>query len=78
MAHAGGGPGPGQEPLEPLIGAAGNDYVMDLLSREHPQTAIQKIQKRASLHHPLCAPLLGLVDQLGVTYAGGRENQGRL
>lgn len=57
-------------PFEPLIGAAGVDFVSDTLSGEHPQGAIRKIQGRCSMQHPLVEPLLGLVDELGVSRAG--------
>ena len=44
-------------------------YVATTLGSERPQIAIRKIQARTSLSNPLCAPLLGMIDKLGLTRA---------
>ena len=51
-----------------MLAATGMQFVAETLSSEHPQTAIRKIQARASLAG-LCQPLCGLVDHLGISRA---------
>ncbi len=45
------------------------NFVATTLGSEHPRVAVPKIQARAALGQPLCAPLLGMLDKLGVSRA---------
>eukprot|EP00195_Chlamydomonas_chlamydogama_P014869 CAMPEP_0202909070 /NCGR_PEP_ID=MMETSP1392-20130828/48159_1 /ASSEMBLY_ACC=CAM_ASM_000868 /TAXON_ID=225041 /ORGANISM="Chlamydomonas chlamydogama, Strain SAG 11-48b" /LENGTH=701 /DNA_ID=CAMNT_0049598681 /DNA_START=412 /DNA_END=2517 /DNA_ORIENTATION=- len=56
----------GADNTRPLIGGEGIEFVTEKLSSMKPQLAIREIQQRCSLQHPLCPPLLGMVDQLGI------------
>ncbi len=63
-------PGPDAAPLPvfPLIGVEGTTFVSHTLVTQHPKTALATIQSVACLQQPLLtAPLLGLVDQLGLS-----------
>jgi hypothetical protein len=55
------------EVSSPLIGLEGSSYVSNQLASTAPQHAIRNIQRAAGLQQPLCAPLLGMVDQLGIS-----------
>uniref|UniRef100_A0A1D1ZVX3 Negative elongation factor B n=1 Tax=Auxenochlorella protothecoides TaxID=3075 RepID=A0A1D1ZVX3_AUXPR len=55
------------EPPPPLVGQAGQEFVQNTLSTHDPLEAIAEIQRRGGLPDPRCAPLLGLLDQLGVS-----------
>jgi hypothetical protein len=50
-----------------MVGAVGQDYVHRVLSTYDPKSAIEMVHKRGALTSPNCKPLLGLLDQLGVT-----------
>jgi negative elongation factor B len=54
---------------KPKIGADGMAYVSHTLSSLQPQTAVRQIQSKCSLQQPLCTPLLGMLDHLGVSRA---------
>lgn len=51
----------------PLVGQAGQEFVQNTLSTHDPLEAIAEIQRRGGLPDPRCGPLLGLLDQLGVS-----------
>jgi len=63
------GPVSGSVEDAPLIGNVGQEWVQTTLSVNDPHTAINAIQQRAALRDPRCPPLLGLLDQLGVSRA---------
>eukprot|EP00967_Tisochrysis_lutea_P049789 scaffold61108_cov20-Tisochrysis_lutea.AAC.1 len=44
-------------------------WASTLVHRQVPGKAVKTIQERAGLQHELCTPLLGMVDQLGVSRA---------
>jgi hypothetical protein len=50
-----------------LVGKPGQEYVQDTLSNLNPIAAIQEIQRRGAIQDPRCTPLLGLLDQLGLS-----------
>ena len=50
----------------PLIGGEGMDYVAQQFTSGHPQAQLKIVQSRCCLQHPLCEPLMGMVDQLGL------------
>lgn len=52
---------------ELLIGSMGVQFVSDTIANMAPQLAVRTIQSKAGLQHPLCAPLLGMADQLEIT-----------
>uniref|UniRef100_A0A7S0RMM1 Uncharacterized protein n=1 Tax=Chlamydomonas leiostraca TaxID=1034604 RepID=A0A7S0RMM1_9CHLO len=54
-------------PAELLIGMEGRDFVSNKLAELPPIQAVREIQSKAGLQHPLCIPLLGMADQLGIT-----------
>jgi hypothetical protein len=49
-----------------LIGAAGVEYVANALATRGPP-AIAEIQERCGLRPPLCKPVIGMLDQLGIS-----------
>lgn len=51
----------------PLVGAVGQSYVQRILSHNDPLKAIQLVQSRAGLTATNTKPLLGLLDQVGIT-----------
>lgn len=65
--HDGGADSGAQAPR--LIGARGQEFVQSTLSTTDPVSAIQEIQTKGALQDPHCAPLLGLLDQLGLPRA---------
>ncbi|PSC68506.1 Negative elongation factor B [Micractinium conductrix] len=52
-----------------LVGNVGQEYVQSTLTTMDPLSAIQDIQAQSSLQDPRCRPLIGLLDQLGITRA---------
>lgn len=52
-----------------LVGNVGQEYVQSTLTTMDPLSAIQDIQARGALQDPRCQPLVGLLDQLGLTRA---------
>lgn len=55
-------------PSGPLVGAVGQEYVAAVLSSTDPRTALREVASAAGLDDSegKCAPLLGLLDALGV------------
>ena len=55
-------------PSGPLVGAVGQEYVAAVLSSTDPRTALREVASAAGLddEKEKCAPLLGLLDALGV------------
>ena len=55
-------------PSGPLVGAVGQEYVAAVLSSTDPRTALREVASAAGLDdgEEKCAPLLGLLDALGV------------
>jgi len=55
-------------PSGPLVGAVGQEYVAAVLSSTDPRTALREVASAAGLDDEggRCAPLLGLLDALGV------------
>ena len=55
-------------PSGPLVGAVGQEYVAAVLSSTDPRTALREVAQAAGLDDSKekCAPLLGLLDALGV------------
>lgn len=51
----------------PLIGSVGQDYVQNSFAKQSPAAAISALQQNYGLNHPLCPPLLGMLDHLGVS-----------
>jgi negative elongation factor B len=58
----------------PLVGHLGQEFVQMALSTSDPVTAVRDIQRQAALKEPRCAPLLELLDQLGVARADAHRN----
>ncbi|KAJ9523865.1 hypothetical protein QJQ45_020067 [Haematococcus lacustris] len=56
-----------EPPPGPLIGTASRTWVQDMLSQLGPNEARPQILAKAGLQHPLCGPLLGMVDHLGIS-----------
>ena len=55
-----------------LVGDVGQEYVQNTLTTMDPLSAIQDIQAHGALQDPACRPLIGLLDQLGLTrWVGG-------
>lgn len=52
-----------------LVGNVGQEYVQSTLTTMDPLSAIQDIQAQSALQDPRCRPLIGLLDQLGLTRA---------
>lgn len=59
--------GPPLPVAAPLIGNLGQEYVQTTLSTNDPVTAIADIQTRGAIKDPRCQPLIGLLDQLGLS-----------
>lgn len=55
------------EPGAALLGVAGVEFVHHTLIEQGPARGIATIQAKAGLQHPLCPPLLGMADQLGIS-----------
>lgn len=55
-----------------LVGAPGQEFVASMLSTKDPQSAVNEVQKAASLPER-CMPLLQLLDQLGVARAESHQ-----
>lgn len=53
----------------PLVGEHGQEYIQSLLSTTDPVTAITEIQQKGGIQDSRCTPLLGLLDQLGLSRA---------
>jgi hypothetical protein len=51
----------------PMIGEDGGEFVGRMLAESHPQQAIKEIQEKCALQQPICSPLLGLVEKMGIT-----------
>ncbi|PRW60598.1 Negative elongation factor B [Chlorella sorokiniana] len=66
---SGGGGDSGAPPAPVLVGNVGQEYVQNTLTTMDPLSAIQDIQNRGALQDPRCGPLIGLMDQLGLTRA---------
>lgn len=50
-----------------LIGAEGSELVANLLRTKGPNQAVQELQANYGLQHPLCKPLLHMLDYLDIT-----------
>ena len=50
-----------------LIGADGSEFVASLLRSKGPSAAVQELQANYGLQHPLCKPLLQMLDYLDIT-----------
>lgn len=54
-------------PRDPLVGAVGQEYVAAVLSSTDPRSALREVADAGGLKAPGCAPVLGLLDALGVS-----------
>lgn len=54
-------------PRDPLVGAVGQEYVAAVLSSTDPRSALREVAAAGGLTAPGCAPVLGLLDALGVS-----------
>ncbi|KAI3429855.1 hypothetical protein D9Q98_010166 [Chlorella vulgaris] len=52
-----------------LVGNVGQEFVQNTLTTMDPLSAIQEIQVHGALQDPSCKPLIGLMDQLGLSRA---------
>lgn len=50
-----------------LIGADGSEFVASLLRSKGPSAAVQELQANYGLQHPLCKPLLHMLDYLDIS-----------
>lgn len=50
-----------------LIGADGSEFVASLLRSKGPSAAVQELQANYGLQHPLCKPLLQMLDYLDIS-----------
>jgi hypothetical protein len=52
--------------VKPLIGNVGSEYVLKAINQVGPKVAIEDLKSNHGLKGQLCAPLLVMLDQLGV------------
>eukprot|EP00879_Flechtneria_rotunda_P023113 GHRR01024433.1.p1 GENE.GHRR01024433.1~~GHRR01024433.1.p1 ORF type:complete len:158 (+),score=54.28 GHRR01024433.1:596-1069(+) len=50
-----------------MIGAEGSEFVANLLRTKGPNQAVQELHANYGLHHPLCKPLLLMLDYLEIS-----------
>jgi hypothetical protein len=62
----------GAEAAEALIGATGVEYLANALAKRGPP-AIAEIQERCGLRPPLCRPVIGMLDQIGISRADAHQ-----